>query len=45
MTLLAFESPQESKNADLLEYSIRHSLASEVNEAILQAFCKTYGIL
>ena len=45
MTLLAFENPQESRNSDLLEYSVRHSLASEVNEAILQAFCKTYGTI
>ncbi len=45
MTLLAFENPQESKSGDLLEYSVRHALASEVNEAILQAFCKTYGTI
>jgi hypothetical protein len=44
MSLLAFSKVEESPDADVLEYSKRHQLATEINDEILEKECTNHGI-
>ena len=44
MSLLAFSKVEESPDSDVMEYSKRHQLATEINDEILEKECSNHGI-